>query len=75
MFDENDAVNWENIQCKILERKGLTFITQFIMLKPDTSLFEAINKHKKNINKMDKNFKGKTAGIRHMQKQVKRQIL
>ena len=49
MFDENDAVNWENKQCKILERKGLTFITQFIMLKPDTSLFEAINKHKKTL--------------------------
>ena len=47
MFDENDAINWENIQCKILERKGLTFITQFIMLKPDTSLFRSYKQTQK----------------------------
>lgn len=48
--------------------RGLTLITQNIVLKFDTSLFEGINKHKKTVNYVDRNSKGETTDIKLKQK-------
>ena len=68
MSEKTDRTNWGKIQWKIPERKGLTFIKQFIVLKSNISLFKALIKHKKPLTM---NCKSETADIRHMKKQVK----
>ena len=53
-------------------RSKLGYSTKYqitsIMLKFDTSFFEAINKHKKAVNDVDRNSKHQLTHIRHIQK-------
>ena len=46
---ENVLTGQVGLQWKMLKHNGLTFITQSIVLKVDTSSFKAKNKHKKNF--------------------------